>query len=46
VVELDGDGVAYGDMGGVAEEIAGGVGGDGVAAFEDAQRAALLELQG
>ena len=32
-------------MGGVAEDVAGGVGGDGVAAFEDAQGAALFELQ-
>ena len=45
-VELDGDGVAGGDLRGVAEESAGGIGGDGVAAFEDAQRAALFELQG
>src|SRR5208282_795615 len=44
-VELDGDGVAEGDLAGVAEEVAGGVGGDGVAAFEDFQRAALFELQ-
>jgi len=45
-VELNGHCVAEGDVGGVAEEVAGGVGGDGVAAFEDAQGAALLELQG
>jgi len=44
-VELNGHCVAEGDLGGVAEEVAGGVGGDGVAAFEDAQGAALLELQ-
>src|SRR6266850_1905262 len=44
-VELDGHCVAEGDLGGVAEEVAGGVGGDGVAAFENAQGAALLELQ-
>jgi len=45
-MELDGYGVAEGDLGGVTEEVAGGVGGDGVAAFEDAEGAALLELQG
>jgi hypothetical protein len=45
-VELDGYGVAQDDLGGVAEEVAGGVGGDGVAALEDAEGAALLKLQG
>jgi len=45
-VELDGYGIAESDLGGVAEEVADGVGGDGVAAFENAQGAALLELQG
>src|SRR5260370_10493620 len=44
-VELDGDRVAEGDLGGVAEEVAGGVGGDSVAAFQDLQGAAFLELQ-
>jgi len=45
-VELDGDRVAEGDLGGVAEEVAGGVGGDGVPAFQNFQGTALLELQG
>ena len=45
-MELDGDGVAEGDLGGVAEEVAGSVGGDGVATFENAQGAAFLELEG
>src|SRR5579859_915128 len=44
-VELDGNRVANVHLGGVAEEVAGGVGGDGVAAFEDFQRAALFELK-
>jgi hypothetical protein len=45
-VELDGYGIAEGDLGSVAEEVAGGVSGYGVAAFEDEERAALVELQG
>src|SRR5260370_10908091 len=44
-VELDGDGVADLNFSRRAEEVAGGVGGDGVAAFEDFQGAAFLELQ-
>src|SRR5260370_35022626 len=44
-VELDGDRVAGGECGGGAEEVAGGVGGDSVAAFQDLQGAAFLELQ-
>ncbi len=44
-MELDGDGVAEGDLGGVAEDNPIRVGGDGVAAFENFQRAAFLELQ-
>ena len=32
-------------MGGRAEDLAGGVGGDGVAAFEDAEGVALVELE-
>src|SRR6266566_2716952 len=34
-VELDGYCVAQSYLGGIAEEVAGGVGGDGVAAFQD-----------
>src|SRR5258708_26993815 len=45
-VELDGYGVVEGNLGGVAEEVTGGVGGDGVAVFEDFQGTAFLELQG
>src|ERR1700745_4342053 len=45
-VKLERDGIADLDLGGVAEERAGGVGGDGVTAFEDFQRASLFELQG
>jgi len=45
-VEPNGYRVAEDDLGGVAEEVADGVGGDRVAAFENAQGAALLELQG
>ena len=45
-MELDGYCVAQSYLGGIAEEVAGGVGGDGVAAFQNAQGAALLELQG
>ena len=37
--------VADGDLRGGAEDLAGGVGGDGVAAFEDAEGAAFLELE-
>jgi hypothetical protein len=44
-MELDGYSVAYGDLGGVAKEVAGGVGGDGVAAFKDFEGAAFLELE-
>ncbi len=44
-MELDGDGIAERDLSGVAEDVPGGVGGDGVTAFEDTQRAALIELQ-
>ncbi len=44
-VELEGDGVAEPNLGGVAEDDAVGVGGDGVAAFKDAQGAALLKLE-
>jgi len=32
-------------LGGVAENVAGGIGGDGVAALEGAKRAAFLELE-
>ena len=45
-MKLQRDGVADLDLGGVAEDRAGSVGGDGVTAFEDFQRASLLELQG
>ena len=45
MVQADGDGLADCDLGGVAEDCAGGVGGDGVAAFKDAEGAALLELE-
>src|SRR5215472_10949278 len=45
-VKLERDGVADLDLGGVAEDRAGSVGGDGVTAFEDFQRASLFELQG
>ena len=44
-MELDGDGVAECDLGGVAEEVAGSVSGDGVAAFQNFQGTAFLELQ-
>ena len=44
-VELEKDGVAEPDLGGVAEDDSFGVGGDSVAAFEDAQGAALLKLK-
>ena len=44
-MKLNQDRVAEGDLVGGNEDVAGGVGGDGVAAFEDAERAALLELQ-
>jgi hypothetical protein len=43
-VELNGYGVAEGDLIGGAEEVAGGVGGDGVAAFEGFEWAAFFEL--
>src|SRR5260370_12839867 len=45
-MQLYGDRVAYSDLGGVAEEDSIGIGGDGVAAFENSQGAAFLELQG
>ena len=45
-MELQRDGVADLDLLGVAEDCTGGVGGDGVTAFEDFERASLLELQG
>jgi hypothetical protein len=45
LVEAEGDGVADGDLSGGAEDLAGGVGGDGVAAFEDAEGATLVELE-
>src|SRR6266566_6962956 len=45
-VELERDRVADLDLGGVAEDGTGGVGGDGVTAFEDFQRASFFELQG
>ena len=45
MVEVDVYGVAYGYLRGIAEEEAGAVGGYGVAAFEDAQGAALFELE-
>jgi hypothetical protein len=44
-MELQGYGVADGYLSGVAEDLACGVGGYGVAAFEDAGGAALFELQ-
>jgi hypothetical protein len=44
-VELQGYRVTDGDLGGVAEDVAGGVGGYGVAAFEDAGGAAFVELK-
>src|SRR5712692_1426525 len=44
-VELNGYRVAEGDLGGVAEDNPIRVRGNGVAAFEDLQRAALVELQ-
>ena len=44
-MELQGYRVAYGDLGGVAKDVAGGVGGDSVAAFQDAGGAALFELE-
>ena len=45
-MELDGHSVADLDLGGVAEDLAGGVGGDGVAAFENAKGAAFFKLEG
>jgi hypothetical protein len=45
-VELEPNGVADLDLGGVAEDDAVGVGGDGVPTFEDFHGAALFELQG
>src|SRR3989441_2194316 len=45
-MQLDGYGVAEGNLSGVAEEDAVGVGGDGVAALQNFQGAAFLELQG
>jgi hypothetical protein len=44
-VQLQAYRVTYGDLRGVTDDVAGGVGGDGVAAFEDASGAALFELQ-
>ena len=44
-VELEGDGVAELNLIRRAEDVAGGVGGDSVAAFEDAQGAAFLKLE-
>ena len=44
-VELEGDGVAEPNLGGIAEDGSVGAGGDGVAAFEDAQGAAFLKLE-
>ena len=44
-MKLNRDGVADIHLGGIAEERARGVGGDGIAAFEDFERAALLELE-
>ena len=44
-MELDSNRVTDAYLGGVAEEVAGGVGGDGVAAFEDFQGAAFLKLE-
>ena len=41
-MQLDGYGVAEGGLGGVAEDVSGGVGGYGVAAFEDFEGAALF----
>ena len=43
-MELDGYGVAELDLCSVLNEVAGGIGGDGVAAFEHAERAALFQL--
>ena len=37
--------VTQGRLGGGAEDLAGGVGGDGVAAFENAEGAAFVELE-
>ena len=45
-MELDRDGVAELDLIRRAEEVAGGIGGDGVTAFQNFQGAAFLELQG
>ena len=45
-MELERDGVADLDLGSVAKDGTGDVGRNGVAAFEDFQRAALFELQG
>jgi hypothetical protein len=45
LVQAEVDGVADGDFGGAAEDFAGGVGGDGVAAFEDAEGTAFVELK-
>ena len=44
-MELHGYRVAEGDLGGVAEDRAAGIGGYGVAAFEDAEGAAFFELE-
>src|SRR5271165_5493039 len=44
-VESQGYCVAYGDLSGVAKDVAGGVRGDGVTAFQDAGGTALLELE-
>ena len=44
-MEVDVYGVADGYLGCVSQDLAGGVGGDGVAAFEDAEGAAFVELE-
>ena len=44
-VQAQGYGVADGYLRGVAEDVAGGVGGDGIPAFEDACGAALFQLE-
>ena len=44
-MEAEAYGFADGDLCGGTEDLAAGVGGDGVAAFEDAEGAAFLELE-
>ncbi len=44
-MEADVDGVSHGYLRHIAEEVAGGVGGYGVAAFEGAEGAAFFELE-